>query len=348
MKIGSLFTGIGAFEQAFKQLGIEYQSIFSCDNGEVYLDADTEKLINEYKGNNLDKYVRNIYQSQSKKNFVKETFDKNHKTNNWYYDVRFLDGNKYKNKIDLLVGGSPCQSFSHIGKRKGIEDARGTLFFDYIRILKDANPRFFIYENVLGIKSIDKGETFKRMIQMFKDLKYDIKVLVLDAKNFNLPQSRRRVFVVGRRDGKGFGDIKEKKLTSSVMDYLQRHDSIDEKYFLTKKGFEFVTNTKYKNRARVNMPIMMCQKANQQFNWNGDFIFIKTNKFKNHNRIFYGEFNGQKGSIRKMTPKEVIKLMGFKDFKIPTNVPDVQIYRQSGNSIAVPVLESIYKEVFRW
>lgn len=346
MKIGSLFTGIGAFEEALKQLKINYDVTFACDNGEVYLKETFEELEEMAKGKNKEEFIQNLYLSNKKKNFVKMSYEKNFKASEWFYDVRFLDGKKYKNKIDLLVGGSPCQSFSHIGKRGGINDARGTLFFDYIRILKDSNPKFFIYENVLGIKTIDGGKTWERMLELFQEQGYDIKVLTLNAKDFNLPQSRNRVFVVGRRDGKKFGEIKHKKLNKTVFDYLEK-DAPDN-YFLGEKGFAFVTNEKYKNRARVNSPVMMCQKANQQFNWNGDFVFVKTDKFKNHERIHYGMFNGEMGSIRRLMPKETIKLMGFNNFKIDKNVPENELYRQSGNSIAVPVLKTIYEEVFQW
>ena len=117
-----------------------------------------------------------------------------------------------------------------------------------------------------------------------------------------------------------------------------------------KKGFEFVSNPKNINRARVNNDIIRTQKANQQFNWNGDFVFESLNE-KKHNddilkRAYVGIWKGKQGVIRQLSHRECLRLMGFLDsFKIV--VPNIQIYRQAGNSIVVNVLEEIIKEIFK-
>lgn len=132
-----------------------------------------------------------------------------------------------------------------------------------------------------------------------------------------------------------------------MKDYLEEH--VETKHYLGQKGFEFVTNPKYKSRARVNHEIIQTQKANQQFNWNGDFVFEPLEKVKNNesimNRAYVGNWNGEIGVIRQLSYRECLRLMGFSDsFKVV--VPNVPAYRQIGNSIVVNVLEAIFKSAF--
>jgi DNA (cytosine-5)-methyltransferase 1 len=133
-----------------------------------------------------------------------------------------------------------------------------------------------------------------------------------------------------------------------LFNYLE--PEVPARHYLGKKGFEFVTNPKYKNRARVNREVIETEKANQQFNWNGDFIFEDVSKVQNRadvmSRAYVGEFEGKRGVIRQMSYRECLRLMGFSDtFKIV--VPNVAAYRQSGNSIVVDVLANILEEIFK-
>ena len=132
-------------------------------------------------------------------------------------------------------------------------------------------------------------------------------------------------------------------MKTTMFDYLET--KVDKRFYLGKKGFEFVTNPKYKNRAQVNSSIIRTQKANQQFNWNGDFYFEPANDFvKRYEQIpsnaYVGDFNGKLGVIRKLTHRELLRLMGFSEnFKIITH--DTQAYRQIGNSIVVTIFEDL-------
>ena len=172
----------------------------------------------------------------------------------------------------------------------------------------------------------------------------------MNAKDYGIPQNRPRLFIIGIREDivlpRNFIFPKKEELKSTLFDYLE--DEVDPKYYLGQKGFEFVTNPKYKNRARVNQDIIMCEKANQQFNWNGDFVFEKYDPQRHNDLVmqhaYLSNWQGEVGVIRKLTPRECLRLMGFPDdFKIV--VPDVQMYRQAGNSIVVNIFEKLLKEL---
>jgi DNA (cytosine-5)-methyltransferase 1 len=367
IRLATMFSGIGAIEQALKRLKIANEIIFASDN---------------------DKFVKESYYANY------EIDDKQ-----WYNDVKDIDGKKYLNKIDLLVGGSPCQSFSMVGKRKGFEDTRGTLFFDFARVIKESQPKIFIYENVKGLTNHDKGNTFEIMKATFDELGYKYFYKTLNSKDYGVPQHRQRIFVVGFKDRNVNFDFPEPiPLQNSMQDFLE--DYIESKYYLKEKGVKFVTSSKNRKKryTQINGDIAICQKANQQFNWHGDFIFedienaefnefvfnvnqveekyylsekvakyvlaLGTKNFKTsdsktdlevarpllqsmhkmHRAGVDNYVTHNKGRIRKLTPKECMRLMGFQDdFK--QVVSDTQAYRQAGNSIVVDVLIAILKQI---
>jgi len=366
IRLATMFSGIGAVEFALKRLKLSTKIIFASDN---------------------DK-------------FVKQSYFENYKISeeNWYSDVINIDGNKYKNKIDLLVGGSPCQSFSMIGKRKGFADTRGTLFYEFARVVKESQPKVFIYENVKGLTNHDKGNTFETILATFDELGYKYSHKILNAKNYGMAQHRERIFVVGFLDNSiDFNFPEPIELQHTMQDFLE--DYIDSKYYLKEKGVKFVTSSKNRKKryTQINGNIALCQKANQQFNWHGDFIYeqksqqefnefvfdikeveekyylsekVKTyvlaggtknfktstktdlevarpllqSMHKMHRAGVDNYVTHNKGRIRKLTPTECLRLMGFGDgFK--QVVSDTQMYRQAGNSIVVDVLIAILKEM---
>ncbi|MDE6441989.1 MAG: DNA cytosine methyltransferase [Clostridia bacterium] len=351
IRLATVFSGIGAPEEALKQLNEEFNIVFACDNGERELSATYEEIkeqIEELPYEEGLEFVNNLYLKTGKENYVKQSYFANNAIDEtqWFEDVRFIDGTRYRGDVDILVGGSPCQSFSTYGKKQGFEDTRGTLFFHYASLIRDIHPKVFIYENVVGLMSHDKGNTWKRIQEIFKELDYDIYPTTLNAKDYGLPQIRQRVFVVGFDKALNIKDFKfpepitlEKKAT----DYLSR--AVDLKYYLGKKGFEWVTTKeKHQGRSRVNRDVICCQTANQQFNWTGDFRLEKpTDEIRADKRIYIGTYDGEERVARKLTPDECLRLMGFENFRIVVN--DVNAYRQSGNSIAVPVLKFIFNSI---
>ena len=158
IRIATVFSGIGAIEWALKRLNVEHKIVFACDNGEIDIKGIDEhevrqhiKKLDTIEEQNL--YIKNLLKDERKTNFVKQTYLANYdlREEDFLHDVRFIDGTKYEGKVDLFVGGSPCQSFSISGKRAGFEDARGTLFYDYARLIKETQPKVFIFENVPGL-----------------------------------------------------------------------------------------------------------------------------------------------------------------------------------------------------
>jgi DNA (cytosine-5)-methyltransferase 1 len=366
IRIGTLFSGIGAVEHAFQRLKLKHSIVFASD---------------------IDAHVKNTY-------FANYEIG----AGNWHEDVTKFSAKKYKGKLDILVGGSPCQAFSMVGKRKGLNDIRGTLFYDFARIVEETQPKVFIYENVKGLTNHDNGRTWKIVQDVFNELGYKIQSQILNSKDFGIPQHRERIFCVGFKNHDiDFTFPSKIRLERTMQDFLE--DYTDSKYYLKEKGVKFVTSTKNKSKryTQINGEIMLCQKANQQFNWHGDFVFeavddsdfdefvfdvskveekyYLSDKVKNyvlaggtknfktstktdlqiarpllqtmhkmHRAGVDNYVTHNKGRIRKLTPKECLRLMGFKDdFK--TVVSDTQMYRQAGNSIVVDVLIAILKQM---
>ena len=345
------------------------------------------------------KRVDSLYDGMEQRNKVKQSYTANYKVDekDFHWNVCFLDGKQYENNVDLFVGGSPCQSFSLVGKQRGLEDTRGTLFYEYARLIDEIKPKVFIYENVRAVISHDSGRTWKKMQEVFKELGYTFYWKVLNAKNYGIPQNRERIFVVGFRNdlklAEEFSFPEPRPLEKTMKDFLM--DNAPGGYFLPKKGVEFVTMEKNldKRFTQIDGDVQVCQKKNQQFNWHGDFVFQSEDDAKNNNipdlekyflsekvekyvmstgtKNFYSKpkidldvarpllttmhkmhragvdnYVTTDGRIRKLTPRECLRLMGFSDdFKIV--VPDTPMYQQAGNSIVVDVLIAIMDEVLK-
>lgn len=354
LRVATVFSGIGAAEHALKLLKADTKIVFACDNGERYIKTTKEEIeaglppASDPVARELA--VRELYDKTGKANLVEKSYLLNYHIpqSAWFQDVRFLDGNRFKGQVDLFVGGSPCQSFSTYGKKGGLSDARGTLFYEYGRLIQEIQPSVFIYENVRGLKIHDGGRTWEKMKEIFESLNYDIKEAILDAVDYGLPQMRKRMFVVGiRRDvpHKEYVFPKKKKLKKSVSDYLE--PEVPDEYYLPIKGFKWVTETERNdNKARCNRKVMGCQTAVQQVNWSGDFrIEPPRQSHRDNKAIYIGKWGDMEEAVaRKLTPRECMALMGFKDFVI--DVPDRVAYRQAGNSIAVPVIQAVIESVF--
>ena len=162
VKVFSMFSGIGGFELGLVKSNLPYQLIGYSE---------------------IDKYAISVFESKFKG--VKN-----------YGDATRIQGDELPD-FDLLVGGFPCQAFSVAGLRQGLDDTRGTLFFDIARILDNKRPRHFLLENVKGLLSHNRGETFQTILKVLTDLGYDVEWEILNSKNFGVPQNRERVYIIG-------------------------------------------------------------------------------------------------------------------------------------------------------
>lgn len=354
INVATVFSGIGAAEQALQQMGIEHRIVFACDNGERTLKQSAEEvegILKYFSKEYRETIIQLLYDSTGKPNNVKKSYFANYEIeeDKWFEDVRFVDGTLFKGQVDLFIGGAPCQSFSTYGHKRGLEDTRGTLFYDYARLVKEIEPKAFIFENVSGMLTHDGGNTWRVIKETFDLLNYDIKYEVLNAQDYNLPQLRKRLFVVGVNRKLKCGEYEFPSpvpLTHKSTEYLEK--DIPNSYYLPEKGFNFVTKVeRSQRRARVNQDIIGCQTANQQFNWVGDFRVEKPQqRHIDDPRIYVGEYNGEPAVARKMIPRELLRLMGFSDdFKIV--VDDNVMWRQTGNSIAVPVIRAVIEQLVK-
>tara|TARA_Y100000590_G_scaffold349673_1_gene401256 strand:+ start:1044 stop:2129 length:1086 start_codon:yes stop_codon:yes gene_type:complete len=139
------------------------------------------------------------------------------------------DFNINRGDIDLVIGGPPCQAYSTVGKRL-LDDPRGQLFQEYFRILKELNPKVFVFENVKGLLSMDKGRLLYHIISLFESLGYSVKYKVLNAADYGVPQIRERVIIVGHKLNSDF-EYPEKKFKSSL-EYLTLEDAIGDLPFI--------------------------------------------------------------------------------------------------------------------
>lgn len=378
LRLGTLFSGIGAVEQALIRMNIKHEIVFACDNGDIdidiELDEEKKKIFNMTSKKEKKEYVDKLYSSKSRKqNYVKQSYIANYKIKeeDFHFDIRLLDGRDYKNKIDLLVGGSPCQSFSSVGFRGGLEDVRGTLFYEYARIIQEVQPKVFIYENVRGLTTHDNGKTWEKMKKVFTDtLHYNIsEPQVLNAADYGIPQNRRRLFVIGiRKDltAKEFVYPKEigiENLKFYMQDILEDNckyekngknftyskkngniilkkvpGEVDKKYTLTPKVRDYVlkSGTKgFKTSTQIDMKIArtLLRTMTQHHRAGVD------------NYITISE-DGTEKVIRSLTERECLRLMGFPDsFKIVVSTQ--QMMKQAGNSIVVDVMMAVLREIYK-
>jgi DNA (cytosine-5)-methyltransferase 1 len=385
LKVGSDFSGVGAFNQALTRLGVEYQEVFACD---------------------MDKYAR-------------QTFIHNYGEPK-YYPTNVYDREIPSESLDIYMTSPPCQTFSLAGKRLGKDDKRGILFFNSYEFIQKNNPRFFIFENVKGLLSDDGGNTFQEWINMLggrsvnglpilfpydNALPYHLYWQVLNAKHHGVPQNRERVFLIGIRDDKdnNFRFPAEEHLSKRLKDVLE--EEVDDKYFLSDvpeqskciiSGYNKIPfDGQYIKVIQLNSSKesggQQPYQQNRIFDINGisPALLANLGGDRNHNIVYnikrlnetlqkhtlpegevrfvdsYNQTIHENSAcinarinatndrhlwdgykIRRLTPRECFRLMDFPD-TFTWDVSDSQAYKQAGNSIVVRVLEKIIKNLLQ-
>ena len=203
ISLATLFSGIGAPEFAAKKIFDSVKMIFACE---------------------IDKFARKSYLANHDAPLT------------FYEDICDLDAKAYAKQIDILIGGSPCQEFSTAGQRAGENGERGNLIWQFYRIVSEARPKVFIYENVKGFLSINGGKSYQRFLDALRGLGYFCHAEILNTKDYGIPQNRERLYIVGFLDAQEYHAfcIAPKTGYKRLADFLDT--SVDEKYFLSDKA----------------------------------------------------------------------------------------------------------------
>ena len=319
----------------------------------------------------------------------------------WYCaDARQADPETMP-EFDLLCGGFPCQAFSLAGRRNGFGDPRGTLFFELARLAAARHPRYLLFENVPGLLSHDRGRTFAAILDALDGLGYHVEWQVLNSKDFGVPQSRRRVYIIGYLDARCAGTVfpfteaastsliqvhgggrcervySPKGLSCTLCAQCGGFGGRTGLYEMglpikcaTKRGYQLAhpgdsidisyatTNTR---RGRVGHGIAHTLTAGST---QGTLCFVDMNEqpdltavarcltakqnggIRRHKREASGVFDN--GRIRRLTPRECLRLQGWRDEQIDRLEPiqsDAQLYRQAGNGVTVTVVEAIGRRI---
>lgn len=297
LKFIDLFCGIGgfrvAFEEACEENDIEPECVFSSD---------------------IDKYAQESYEA----NFGEKPFG----------DITKINENDIPDH-DILFGGFPCQPFSIIGQMKGLNDTRGTLFFDIARIIEAKRPKAFILENVKQLVGHDKGKTLKVIVQSLKDLGYHVQYSVLNALDYGLPQKRERVVIVGHREPIMFTFPNPEKPYKSLNEILET--KVDKKYFAS----EFIREKRKEKHQSSYYPSIWHE--NKSGNICSYPYSCALRSGASHNYLLV---NGE----RRLTPREMFRLQGFPDwYKIV--VSDAQAKKQAGNAVPVNMIKAVVQKL---
>ena len=308
--IAAFFSGVGGIELGFEQTN-KFRVVYA---------------------NEFDKNANITYRL----NFP-ETFLDNR-------DIHIVQPEDIKaDNLDVIVGGFPCQAFSIAGYRKGFKDERGDLFFELLRIIQAKKPKAIFIENVKNMVSHDHGKTFKVIKEALTTTGYHIKWKVLNGKDYgNIPQNRERIYIVGflsktQFDSFSFPD--EIELTSKLLDVIEFDNEQDEYfYYSAEKNPTFYKELE--ENIKSSDSIYQWRRQYVRENKSGVVPTLTANMgMGGHNVPLILTHNKR---IRKLTPKETFNVQGYpKDFKLPKEVSNGQLYKQAGNSVVVPLIKRI-------
>jgi len=302
----SMFSGIGGFElglqQAGQDLGIDFQCVGYSE---------------------IDKHAIATYEE--------------HFNHDNYGDATQIHPDALP-EFDLLVGGFPCQSFSIAGKRLGFDETRGTLFFDIARIIEAREPRHFILENVKGLISHNRGETFRTILRALDGLGYDIEWKVLNSKDYGVPQSRERLYLVGNLGGTPRPQVFSPTGQGNPHTTVGQSTEAAVARTLTAGG-----NSGGNHSGMTILELTGARSQSQQlYDPAGLAPTVSTGGATT------GGAEVPKISvpprIRRLTPVEFERLQGFPDNW--TIGSDTQRYKQCGNAVTVPVVAAVAKGIY--
>ena len=340
IKTFDLFAGIGGFRIASERI-FKKNKIKNISVGWSEIDKYCQKT---YSSNyNIDK---NYFVDDIKQITAPENIFCNQSNYNSIKKKNFIKNNFYN--FDLLFAGFPCQSFSSMGKQKGLEDERGALFFDIAAILHSIKPKYFILENVKRLLTIDNKKTFKTIVSVLQKEGYDVSWWLLDSKDYGVPQTRRRIFIYGslktNNDNFPIDPPKISKKVLTTKSILEK--KVDSKYILSKKILKTILKDGtggYYSKSEIDLEIArpLTRTMVKMHRAHQDNYY--SNKFINDEKKL--------NWIRKLTPLEALRLQGFPDQFYhkakKNNISDTQLYMQAGNSVTVNVVEAILDHLIK-
>jgi DNA (cytosine-5)-methyltransferase 1 len=231
IRLATSFSGIGAIEYAMHRLGLKSKIVFAGD-----IDANCKKS-----------YFANYDITEEQ----------------WHKDIHELNAKPFRGKVDLFVGGAPCQAFSIVGEQRGFEDTRGTLFREFARVVKECQPKVFIFENVQGLFKHDGGKTWEVIYNTFRDYcGYDVHYQLLNARDYGIPQTRERLYCIGFRRATKFKYPAPIPLRYKMFDFLEDFEGGE--YYIADRGIKVLTQ----NQNHINELLSGTRK--EEFN---EFIF---------------------------------------------------------------------------
>lgn len=263
--------------------------------------------------------------------------------------------------FDVLLSGFPCQPFSISGKGLGFDDIRGTVFFDIMKIVQAKKPKAVVFENVANIIHHDQGNTFKTIINTLEKCGYNVSFEKLNSKNFGVPQSRERIFIVGALNAPSFDFNKLNKIVApSLSEFFKMDDNCVDSNIIDLKEYTLIEKQYIKKQKSG---LIFCGYLNKNIRKNGvrEGTLHLSRTHKQVNRIYSdlgyhptissqdasGRYyiHSSKGNyVRKLTIDECYKLMGFRPDFIKSEKKSIQ-YKQIGNSVCISVIEAIAKEI---
>lgn len=306
-KVAGFFSGVGGIELGFKKAG--FNIVWA----------------NEYDGRASMTYRENFNHT-----FVER-------------DIHDLEREDVPS-VDIVTAGFPCQAFSIAGYRKGFEDERGNLFFEVIRLIRDKKPRVLFFENVKNLVSHDKGNTYKVILETLEAHGYYVKDKVLNGANYgNIPQNRERIYIVAflnKKDYEKFSFPKPVELTTKLSDVIDFDLNVEERYFYTKEKNSFFDQLEEKITSQET--VYQWRRKYVRENKSGLCPTLTANMGTGGHNV---PLIKSKHGIRKLTPRECFNLQGYPQSYVLPDLAISHLYKQAGNSVVVPVIEAIAKEI---
>ena len=250
--------------------------------------------------------------------------------------------------VDIIIGGFPCQAFSIEGHQQGFHDekGRGTLFFELARIIEEKRPKAIFLENVKNLVRHDNGNTLRVILKTLEDLGYYVTYQVMNAAEYgNIPQGRERIYIVGFKDksvSECFQFPEKVELTKTVFDVIDFKGKVEEQYYYREDKHYYPLLRD--NIVTVGSIYEYRRGLTIRENKSGVVPTLLASMGTGGNNVPMILTNS--GEIRKLTPRECFNTQGFpRSYKFPENMANSHLYKQAGNSVAVPVVSQIAKQI---